>query len=187
VSPVDHSVCPPIPEVFQTHDDGGHVPSSSGSEESGRVLEEKPAGTCGVGEFEVGPDEAGELVVEPAESVVEALTMRSGDGQSGAGEGSGKDIDVSSEIGWVDIADVLSERHLRPVRLKQTLALGEDLALMADGESGVSEAQVNAADSSELAGDDKGFLERGWIKWRHGVSSFFCIQLHGADSFSRAR
>jgi hypothetical protein len=108
VSPVDHSVRPPIPELFQTQDDGGHVPSSVGSEEPWRVFERHDGGLSVLCESEVLPEETRELVVEPAALSGESLPMRRSNGRVLAGETSDENVDAS-EVASCDMTDILSE------------------------------------------------------------------------------
>ena len=75
VSRIHHPVGPPIPEVFQAPDDGGHVPSGPvdsvlastwAGEEPDRVFDDHPAWLGVVDETEVFANESLELEVVTA-------------------------------------------------------------------------------------------------------------------------
>jgi hypothetical protein len=85
VSPVHHSIRPPIPEVPQDTEDGGCVPPPVAPEESGGVLDDHPAGLGVV-------EDPGELEEVPGSSSREAGAMRGGDGGVLAGEASCGDV-----------------------------------------------------------------------------------------------
>ena len=86
-SRIHHPVGPPIPDVFQTPDDGGHVPSCSvdsvlpslwAGEEPDRILDDHPSRAGAVDESEVLSDESLELEVVAAALTGEATSMRCG-------------------------------------------------------------------------------------------------------------
>ena len=104
MSCVHHAVGPPIPEVFQTPDDGGHVPSptvdavlpSTGAgAEADRVLADHPAGLSGVNAPEVLADKALELEVVATAGSGEAGAVRCSDGGVLAGESSDGEVGSS--------------------------------------------------------------------------------------------
>jgi hypothetical protein len=114
VSSVHHPVGPPIPEVFQAPDDGGHVPpgpvdsvlpSTWAGEEADRILDDHPSGLGFVNESEVLSDEALELEVVAAAASGESAAMRCSDGGVLAGESSDGEIG-SSDLRACDVTDV---------------------------------------------------------------------------------
>jgi hypothetical protein len=114
VSCVHHPVRPPIPDVFQTPDDGGHVPSPSidavlpstwAGEEADRIFDDHPAGLGVIDETEVLSDESLELEVVAATTAGESWPMRCSDGGLLAGESSDGQIG-SSDLRACDVTDV---------------------------------------------------------------------------------
>jgi len=92
MSRVHHPIRPPIPEFFQAPDDGGHVPSSIGFEESGWVLDDHPLRSDGVHESEVLAHESSEVVELAGASASEPLTIGGGDAGVLAGESTDDDV-----------------------------------------------------------------------------------------------
>jgi hypothetical protein len=128
VSPVHDPVGPPIPEVFQTTDDGGHVVSglAGRGEKPFGILDDHPSGLGRINESEVLSEESGELVEEAGSSASEPETMRGGDGGVGAREASA-DERGAGEVRSEDVMDVSSQRDVGEVAGEDLLALGVDL------------------------------------------------------------
>jgi hypothetical protein len=106
LSPVHHPVGPPIPEFFQSQDDGCHVPPVVGLEEPGGVLDDHPAGIGGVDEPLILVEESGELEVVAAALPAEAESVRGCNRGVLAGEPSNEAVDAA-EICAVCVTDVL--------------------------------------------------------------------------------
>jgi hypothetical protein len=113
VSRIHHPVRPPIPDVFQAPDDGGHVPSSSvdaapstwALEEPDRVLDDHPSGAGAVNETEVLSDESLELEVVAAPASSEPCSMRCSDGGVLTREPSNGEVG-SADLRACDVTDV---------------------------------------------------------------------------------
>lgn len=121
IDAVDHSVGPPIPEVFQSQDDCCKVSATVASEKSVRVLQDGPPWASGVHETQVLPDESVELEVELGVVAGESSAPPgASDDEIFAGK-SGCDEIGSSQVCAKDIADVLPSWNVGPV-------LGEHLA-----------------------------------------------------------
>jgi len=114
ISSVHHPVRPPIPEVFQAPDDGGHVPSPSvdailpstwAGEEADRILDDHPAGLGFVNETEVLSDESLELEVVAAAGSSESAAMRCSNGGVLTRESSDGEVG-SSDLRACDVTDV---------------------------------------------------------------------------------
>jgi len=114
MSCVHHPVRPPIPEVFQAPDDGGHVPSPSvdsvlpstwAGEEADRVLDDHPAWLGLIDEAEVFSDETLELEVVAAALSGESCSVRCSDGSVLAGESSDGEVG-SPDLRACDVTDV---------------------------------------------------------------------------------
>jgi hypothetical protein len=106
VSAVHDPVGDAIPELNQSPENGCHVTSSVGLEESGRVLDDGESRAGGVDEFGVLTDESGELVEVSGSSASEPCTMRCGDAGVLAGESADDDV-WASDLRSVNILDVL--------------------------------------------------------------------------------
>jgi len=149
VSAVDHSVSPPIPEVFQAQDDCCKVSARVAGEKSVRVLQDGPPWASRVHETEVLVDESVELPVEPGVLSGEAVASTSlTDDEVLAGEAGGDDV-RSSKLRASDIVDVLPSWYVGPVLGEHLGGVLVDFDLRGAGHSGEVEPEVEPADSSE--------------------------------------
>jgi hypothetical protein len=151
VSPVNHPVGPPIPEVFQTTDDRCHVSSVVGSEKPGRVLDDHPAGLEVGDEPLVLTDESGELVEVSGPGAGETRSVGCSDGGVLAGESSAEDSGSweSGEMRSGDMADVSKQSGSGKVPPQDGLAVGVELDLGDRADAGAGEAHLEAADAGE--------------------------------------
>jgi len=138
VSPVHHPVVPPIPELFQTPNDGGHVSSGVGLEDAGRVLEDHPLGTSFCQEPLVLSDAPDELEVVVTSGPSEPEPLGSGDRCVLTGETGCPDLRASrlAKISCGDVTDVSKQLDGGVAALQDRLAvrvpldLGHDLDLV---------------------------------------------------------
>jgi hypothetical protein len=151
-SPVHHPEGPPIPEVFQSTEDGGCVPSLVTSEKPFGVLDDDPPGSGLVNEPEVLFEQTVELPEESGSSASEPRTMWSGDGRVLAGEPADSEVGVS-QVGSADITDVSLQWDVGEATGEQSVAVRVDLAHRRVDPCRPCEAQLEPTDAGERRGE----------------------------------
>jgi len=161
VSPVHHPVGPPIPEVFQTTEDGGCVPSLVTSEKPFGVLDDDPPGSRFVDESEVLVEESVELPEETGASASEPSTVGCGDAGVLAREAADEDVGAV-ERGSGNVTDVSHQGCVREVPGEDRPAVVVDLDHEPVLPAHRVEADLEATDTGERRGVGQGCV--------HGVS-----------------
>jgi len=151
VFPVDHSVGDAVPELNQTMEDGGHVPSVVTLEKPFGILDDGPGWAGGVDEPEVFFEESGELEVESAPVARKPLPVRSSDRRVLAGEPPADDVG-SAKIRAADVSDIFPLRDAGPVLVQNLEAVGVNLHLNGGRHAYHVEGAVKATYTREDAG-----------------------------------
>jgi hypothetical protein len=134
------------PEVAQCADHDGEISSTVGTEQAGDVLKDQPSAWS---KKLIGAP--GELE-EQARSLPFDTSAFAGDAPVLTGDAAAEHVDRRDNPG-PDIPDIRHAKHVRPVLLKNALAVRVDLALPHATHTCSLEAEIEASHAAEDAAD----------------------------------